>query len=150
MQISEVMKSDDVLIDVSISSKPKLLKFVAETAAARLGVAAEEILGALQGREELGSTGIGAGIAIPHAPVKSISAPFILLIRLAKPIDFEAVDEEPVDIVCPILTPQGDQGHYLKLLSQIARQLRLPDAIKAIRSGADQETIYRAFVECDG
>lgn len=143
------MKPDDVLIDVSVPSKSKLLKFLADTAAATLGGTEDDILDALQNREGLGSTGIGAGIAIPHASVKGIDSPFMLLVRLVKPIAFEAVDDEPVDLVCLILTPPGEQSHYLKLLSKIARHLRSGDALKIIRHAADREAIYQALVGCD-
>jgi PTS system nitrogen regulatory IIA component len=149
MQISEVMKPNDVLIDVSVPSKAKLLRFVAETAAAVLGVAEADIFSALQSRENLGSTGIGAGIAIPHAPVQGIVSPFALFVRLAKPIDFDAVDEAPVDLVCLILTPAGEQNRYLKLLSQIARQLGCTDALRTIRNAADRQQVYEALTECD-
>lgn len=149
MQISEVMKPSDVLVDVSAPSKSKLLKFVAETAADRLGLAEGDVLNAVQSREDLGSTGIGAGIAIPHAPVEGIDLPFVLLVRLAKPIDFDAIDEEPVDVICLILTPHSEQNHYLKLLSKIARQLRSVDAVKTIRHAADRQIIYQALIDCD-
>lgn len=145
MQICEVMKPDDVLIDLSASSKSGFLSMVAEIAASRLGVPEGEILGALQNREELGSTGIGAGIAIPHACVDGVGAPFMLLARLTKPIDFEAVDEAPVDVVCMILTPSGEQSHYLTLLSRITRRLRCADALDAIRRAPDSGQVYRAF-----
>lgn len=148
MKISEVMTPDDVLIDISVPSKAKLLRFVAETAAAVLGVAEGDILNALKSRESLGSTGIGSGIAIPHAPVNGIVSPFALFVRLTKPIEFEAVDEEPVDLVCLVLTPPGEQNRYLKLLSQIARQLRSADALKTIRDAADQQKVYQALTEC--
>ena len=149
MPNSKVLKPDDVLIDVSVPSKSKLLKFVAETAADTLGLIEGDIVNALQSREDLGSTGIGAGIAIPHAPVEGVDSPFVLLVRLAKPIDFDAIDEEPVDVVCLILTPPGEQNRYLTLLSKIARQLRSADAVKTIRHAADPDIVYQALIQCD-
>lgn len=149
MKISEVMKLEDVLIDVSVPSKAILLRFVAETAAGVLSIAEDHILNALQSRENLGSTGIGSGIAIPHAPVKGIVSPFVLLVRLTKPIDFEAIDEEPIDVVCLILTPLGEQNQYLKLLSQISRQLRSADVVRTIRGATDRQQVYQALTECD-
>lgn len=149
MEISEVMKPDDVVIDVPAPSKPRLLEFVAQAAAGVLGLREGDILEALQSRENLGSTGIGAGIAIPHAPAEGLRVPFVLLVRLAKPIDFEAVDEELVDVVCLILTPSGEQNGYLKLLSKIARRLRSPEAVETIRHAADRQVIYQALIDCD-
>ena len=149
MNISDVMKPSDVLIDVSVPSKPKLLKFVAENAAATVGIAAETILHALRSRENLGSTGIGSGIAIPHAPVTGLASPFALLVRLAKPIDFDSIDDQPVDLVCLILTPPGEQNRYLKLLSKIARQLQSADTLKTIRQAPNHELVYDALTEQD-
>ncbi|WP_244570872.1 PTS sugar transporter subunit IIA [Stappia sp. TSB10GB4] len=147
MKISEVMKRDDVLINVASSSKTKLLQFLSNKAAGILGINEDDVLAALQGRENLGSTGIGAGIAIPHAPVNGIVSPFTLLVRLGRPVAFEAIDEHPVDLVCLILTPPGEQNRHLKLLSTITRQLRSSEIVKAMRSATDSEHVYEAFIQ---
>lgn len=149
MKISEVIKPDDVEIGVSTASKSKLLKLLSEKAAHALGIGEQDILAALQSREGLGSTGIGAGIAIPHAPVAGIDGPFGYLACLSKPIEFDAIDDEPVDIVCLVLMPPEGQSAYLKLLSNIARQLRSKDVLKNIRSATDREHVYLAITECD-
>lgn len=149
MRISEAIKPEDVTIGVSASSKNKLLKFLSEKAAQALGISQPDILAALQSREDLGSTGIGEGIAIPHAPVAGIDAPFGLFVCLSKPIEFDAIDDEPVDIVCLVLMPPEGQSAYLKLLSNIARQLRSKDVLKKIRSAMDREHVYLAITECD-
>ncbi len=149
MKISEVMKPDDVLIDVSVSSKGRLLQQLSDKAARALGVSERDILAALESREALGSTGIGAGIAIPHAPVAGIERPFGLFVRLTKPIEFDAIDDEPVDIVCLILTPPEGQANHLKLLANVARQLRSEHVLKRIRSTREANHIYSAITECD-
>ncbi len=148
MAISEAMKPGHVLIDVSASTKAKLWLFLSKTAAKNLGITEHDILVALQGREALGSTGLGAGIAIPHAPVEGIVSPFVLFVRLSRPIPFDAIDEQPVDLVCLVLTPPGEQNRHLRLLSEIARQLRSSEAVKAIRSAADQKRVYEAIIDC--
>lgn len=147
MRISEVIKPEDVAIGVSTSSKSKLLKLLSEKAAHALGISEQGILAALQSREDLGSTGVGAGIAIPHAPVAGLNGPFGFLVRLSKPVEFDAIDDEPVDIVCLILMPPEGQSAYLKLLSNIARQLRSADTLKKIRSANDREQVYSAITE---
>jgi len=149
MKISEVMKPDDVLIGVSASSKGRLLQQLSDKAASALGISEHDILAALTSREALGSTGIGAGIAIPHAPVAGIERPFGFFVRLTKPIEFDAIDDEPVDIVCLILTPPEGQANYLKLLSNVARRLRSADAIKRIRSTSEPAHIYSVITECN-
>lgn len=148
MKISEVITPEHVVIGVSAASKCKLLQQLSEKAAHQLNVNAHDILTALQGREALGSTGIGAGIAIPHAPVAGIERPFGLFVRLAKPIEFEALDDEPVDIVCLVLMPPGGQAAYLKLLSNVARQLRSAGVMKIVRSANDRDRIYSAITAC--
>lgn len=148
MKISEVIKPEHVLIGVSVASKGKLLQQLAENAAHRLGASADDILTALQGREALGSTGIGAGIAIPHAPVAGIEQPFGLFVRLIKPIEFDALDDEPVDIAFLVLMPPGGQAAYLKLLSNVARQLRSAEVMKILRSTGDRDRIYSAVTAC--
>ena len=149
MKISEVIKPEGVTIDMSVSSKGQLLRLLSQKAADALGVGEHDILAALQSREDLGSTGVGAGIAIPHAAVVGIEEPFGLFVRLAKPVEFDALDEEPVDIVCLILTPPESQSPCLRLLSAIARQLRSPDAVKRIRSARDSGHVYSAITEFD-
>jgi PTS system nitrogen regulatory IIA component len=149
MKISEVIKPEDVTIDAAASSKATLLQQLSENAARVLGISERDVFAALQRRESLGSTGIGKGIAIPHAPVAGIDAPFGQFVRLTKPIEFEAIDEEPVDIVCLILIPSEGQSTYLKLLSNIARQLRSKDALRKIRSAVDREQVYSAITECE-
>lgn len=149
MRISEVIKPEDVTIGVSASSKSKLLKLLSEKASQALGISEQDILAALQSREDLGSTGIGAGIAMPHAPVAGINGPFGFVVRLTKPIEFDAIDDEPVDIVCLILMPPEGQSAYLKLLSNVARQLRSADAVKRIRSARSREQVFSAIIECD-
>src|SRR5690606_5541569 len=100
MDISQCIAPDGVVLDLDVSSKDELLRFLADETARRLGLQSNVVLTALQKREALGSTGIGAGIGLPHAPVEGVQKPFGLFARLARPIDFEAIDEEPVDLVC--------------------------------------------------
>lgn len=149
MKISEAIKPGNVFLDVSASSKSNILKFIAGKAAAALGVSADDVYDAVQSRETLGSTGVGSGIAIPHAQLNGVVSPFALMTRLSRPIDFEAIDEAPVDIVCLILTPPGEQSQYLKLLSQFARQLRSSEVVKSIRSATQPEQIYEAMTGCE-
>lgn len=149
MKISEVMGTDDVFLDVAASSKPGVLKFVAAKAGAALGISSDDIYDALQNREALGSTGMGSGIAMPHAQINGITQPFALMVRLSRPLDFEVIDEEPVDVICLILTPPGEQSRHLSLLSQFARQLRSPDVASAIRSAKDAKPIIEAMTGCE-
>ncbi|MGQ3278789.1 MAG: PTS sugar transporter subunit IIA, partial [Shinella sp.] len=97
---------------------------------------------ALLARENLGSTGIGRGIAIPHALIEGLPKSLALVARLARPIDFEAVDDIPVDIVVLLLSPASGQGQNLNILSCIARQLRDDHTVGAIRAARSAEEVF--------
>ncbi|WP_228676916.1 PTS sugar transporter subunit IIA [Sinorhizobium fredii] len=101
----------------------------------------------MSNRESLGSTGIGEGIAIPHAPIRGIAAPFILFVRLKKPIDFESIDHIPVDIVSFLLTPTEGNASHLNVLAAIARKLRSPKTLRSIRAASEPEEVYLALLD---
>lgn len=149
MKISEALGADNVFLDVAASSKPAVLAFLAAKAGAALGISSEDIYDALQNREALGSTGMGSGIAIPHAQTNGIVQPFALMAKVASPIDFEAIDEEPVDVVCLILTPLDEQSRHLSLLSLFARQLRSPEVVRAISSATEGQQIFEAMTSIE-
>ena len=96
-------------------------------------------------RESLGSTGVGNGVALPHARLAGLKAPFALLARLRNAIDFEAIDDEPVDIVVLLLLPETANGEQLNALACVARALRSPETLKQIREAADQDAAFRAI-----
>lgn len=144
-RISDLLKPGDVALDLTVPSKPWLLQWLADKASEALGIDSDRIRDALMNRESLGSTGIGQGVAIPHAPIADIAAPFGLLVRLRKPLDFEAIDDHPVDIVFLLLTPTENKGEHLKALAAIAKRLRVPDVMKNMRSVSDKEQLYSAI-----
>lgn len=147
MDISQCITPDGVVLGLEVSSKDELVRFLAQETARRLGLQNNVVLTALQKREALGSTGIGAGIGLPHAPVEGVEKPFGLFVRLAKAIDFEAIDEEPVDLVCVVLTPPGASQSHLTLLSRIARQLRSNETVVAIRNAKTTAAVHAALTE---
>jgi nitrogen PTS system EIIA component len=98
-------------------------------------------------REELGSTGTGGGIALPHARLAGVKKPFALLARLAKAIDFDAIDGRPVDVVCLLLLPTNSQGEQLNALACAARALRDPGAVRNVRRAADAAALYDALAK---
>lgn len=137
MQISDFLQPDNVVLGLSAPTKERLLQALSARAAKSLGLAETTIFTALANREKLGSTGMGQGIAIPHATLDGIDGPFSLLVRLAKPIDFDAVDEAPVDVVFLLLSPLDNQADALSALSCAARTLRDADFMKYLRSTDD-------------
>jgi nitrogen PTS system EIIA component len=145
MRISELLSSADVISDVVFADKQKLLEELARRAAALVDVQPELILSELIKREQLGSTGIGGGIAIPHARFHQVARPLAIFVRLKKPIDFDAVDDQPVDTVVLLLLPDAPDGERLGALACIARKLRDPGIMAAIRRARDGSEIYRTL-----
>lgn len=133
----------DTLLGLKTATKPALLHHLARHAAARTGHDAAALFALLQAREALGSTGIGRGVAIPHARLPGLAAPFCCFCRLDRPITFEAIDGAPVDIALLLLTPlNADVGH-LALLSAAARSLRAPATAAELRHVTDPAVIVR-------
>ena len=145
MRISDFLSSADVITDVAFADKQKLLEDLARRSASVVGVLPASILSELSKREQLGSTGMGGGIAIPHARFAQIGKPFGMLLRLKRPIDFEAVDEKPVDTVMLLLLPDEPAGARLGALACIARKLRDPAVTAALRRARDGAEIYRTL-----
>ena len=147
MKLSEVLSPANVILDLDAPSKGRLMHRLSEIAAKHLGISETIVFSALNKREKLGSTGIGEGIAIPHAPIPDLPKPFALFARLSKPVDFEAIDENPVDIVAVLLVPVEKSSANLNLLASLARILRTADKTERIRAAAEAEDVYRTIVE---
>lgn len=145
MDIGDFLSANDAISDIRARDKTLLLKELCARAAAALKLDAEGISGEIFKREELGSTGVGGGVAIPHARVQGLKAPFGVLARLQKPIDFNAIDGKPVDIVFLLLLPAAPAGEQLNALASVARRLRDPDAVRALRGASDNAALYVAM-----
>lgn len=141
MNLSDYLPVENVVLDLSAPSKAVLLKKLAQLSSERLQLDEAEISRVLTNRENLGSTGIGAGVAVPHANVKGLDRHFCLFVRLAKPIDFEAVDDRPVDLVFLLLNPEARTDH-LNILSCIARRVRDEETAAIIRSSASPQDVH--------
>jgi PTS system nitrogen regulatory IIA component len=150
MPISEFLMPEHVLVDLVAPSKQSVLEALSSRAAAWSGVDANVIFIALNNREQLGSTGMGQGIAIPHATVAGLAQPMGLLARLARPVDFDAIDEGKVDIVFVLLIPVDDRAAGLKLLSAAARVLRSEETRTLIRSAPDGARLYETIAGAYG
>lgn len=140
MQLSDHLALENVVLDLSSVSKHKLLRQLADMASRQTGMEAGILAKALSARESLGSTGIGRGVAIPHARVDGLPKNLAMVTRLARPIDFEAVDDVPVDIVVLLLSPAA--GQSLNILSCFARRLRDDATVNAIRAATSAEEIF--------
>ena len=142
MEISEILSNQGVLSNLKSSSKKQLLQDIAEAASKRSRFEQHQIFEALLEREKLGSTGVGNGVAIPHAKIPGMDGIQGIFARLKRPVDFDAIDEEPVDIVFMLLAPEGSGADHLKALSRIARLLRDQSILSSIRKTDDTDAIY--------
>lgn len=142
MTVDEFLAPADVVHGLRVASKKALLKELAHLSSLTLGLYPNEVLDALARREDLGSTGVGAGVALPHARLDAVRRPFGVLARLREPIDFEAVDERPVDLVFLLLLPAGAQNEHLNALACVARKLRDPEISGALRGARDATALY--------
>ena len=146
MKISDLLSPKDVLVDVRTSNKRQLLQEFAARAANSLGLRVDQVAPYLIKREELGSTGIGRGVAIPHARLPDLQRPYGLLARLRHPIEFEAIDAQAVDIVFVLLLPAAVESGQLEALALAARVLRPPENLVRLRDAENASELYAAIV----
>ncbi|MGI6856262.1 PTS sugar transporter subunit IIA [Mesorhizobium sp. 1B3] len=145
MQVADFLQPGDVFVDLDVQTKLEALQLLSRRAATTLGITQQAIFEPLYAREKLGSTGIGEGAAIPHTRVAGLEKPFGLLARLVKPIDFEAIDETPVDLLFLLLVPSAGGKDHLNVLAAVARQLRSPDTLKKLRQAESVPELYAAM-----
>ena len=145
MQISDLLSPTDVMIDVRASNKRLLLQEFAAKAADSLGLPVDQIAPYLLKREELGSTGIGRGVAIPHARLPDLQRPYGLLAKLKQGIEFDAIDGHAVDIVFVLLLPAGAENLQLAALALVARTLRPSENLVRLRAARNVSELYSAI-----
>ncbi len=138
---SSLLTGNGIILDAVPGEKDELITRVAGLLDDS-DVSPQTIANKLRAREELGSTALGYGIALPHARIQGIQAPRAAFIRLAQSLDFDAPDEEPVDIIFAMLVPAGANEEYLRLLATLAKMFNNPDIRDQLRSASTQEEIY--------
>lgn len=143
MKLSEFIDQKHVLVGFRAPDKQHLLEQLTQRAASELSLDEHVILQELWKREVLGSTGLGKGFALPHARIKTLQRPFALFARLARPIEFEAVDGQPVDLVVLLLTPPGADSEHLAMLAAVSRPLRDDVFRQRIRHAPDAVAAYK-------
>jgi PTS system nitrogen regulatory IIA component len=142
MDLSDLIAADAVIPALKANSKKQILQMVSEKAAGITGLPEREIFDTLLQRERLGSTGVGNGIAIPHGKLPGIKKIMGVFARLDTAVDFEALDDQPVDLVFLLLAPEGAGADHLKALSRIARLLRNHETVSKIRGTDDATAIF--------
>jgi nitrogen PTS system EIIA component len=146
MDIKDFLSPADVQVDVRVSDKVRLLQELADRAANSLSLPTDRILSELLKREKLGSTGTGGGIAVPHARIPGLDKPFGILVRLKEPIDFDAIDGQPVDLLFLLLLPVPSDKEQLNPLAAVARMLRNADLVRKLRRSRDSERLFQAMI----
>jgi len=136
MDMVNFLAQEGIVANLKASSKKQALQELSQQAAVLTGLHERTIFDVLLQREKLGTTGIGRGIAIPHGKMQELERLHGIFARLPKPIDFDAIDEQPVDLIFLLLAPESAGADHLKALARISRLLR-DDAICAKLRGAD-------------
>lgn len=147
MRIVDLVAPGDVAVGVRAAGKDRLLAALARLLAARCGLPADAVLAALLAREALGSTGIGRGLALPHARLPGLAAPCAVVLRPARPVAFDAVDGAPVDLACAVLGPEDDPDRTLAALAAAARALRDEATAARLRGARDAAALHAALAD---
>jgi PTS system nitrogen regulatory IIA component len=142
MPLSDLLSFEAVLPALKVNSEKQALQELSDRAAAVSGLPAREIYDSILQRERLGSTGVGNGIAIPHAKLAKAQQIFGLFARLKRPVDFEAQDGAPVDLMFMLIAPESAGADHLKALSRIARAVRDPAFTARLRATRDPSALY--------
>jgi PTS system nitrogen regulatory IIA component len=136
----------DTVVDLAVADKRALLHDLAHRVAPLLKVDDASVFNALVKREELGSTGVGNGVAIPHVRLEQVKEPFGIMVRLKLPIDFDAVDGQLVDLVCLLLLSNENAEVQLSALAGVARRLRIPEVLAQLRRAPNRVVLYNVMV----
>src|SRR2546427_12586466 len=142
MTITDLVAPEAILPALKVISKKQALQELAARASALTGQNERSVFEVLLQREKLGTTAVGYGVAIPHGKLPKLNKLFGLFARLERPVDFEALDGQPVDLVFLLLAPEGAGADHLKALARVARLLRDADVARKLRDSRDAEALY--------
>lgn len=146
MDIGELLVRDGIVLRSGASSKRQALHAVASAAADALGIAETTIYDALMEREALGSTGLGSGVAVPHARLSGLSGVRGVLVRLDHPVTYDAVDDRPVDLMFALFAPPSSGAEHLRALAAVSRAMRSPELREQLRQAHTADAIHALFV----
>ena len=151
MHIGDLLDRTAIALRISATNKRQALAVIAELAARNFALDAGRVLDALTERELAGSTGVGHGVAVPHARLDGIARLRGVFVRLDQPVEFEAVDEQPVDLIFAIFAPQGAAGvEHLRTLARVSRLLRQAELREQLRQARTAEALYALLVQESG
>jgi PTS system nitrogen regulatory IIA component len=146
MSNDNLFHGSNILCGLSVTSKKQLLqematKLLKSRKLTNSNIACRDIVLAAMERERLGSTGVGSGVALPHARIEGITEVHAIFARLETPIDYDSIDERPVDLVTLLLAPKNAGGAHLRALAKVSRTLRKPDMRQRLRAAPNEESL---------
>ncbi len=147
MQLSTLLQPNAVKVFATMAGKKRLFHELGDLAQTVLGLNAADTVDALQERESLGPTGVGHGVAIPHARIDGLSRVLGLFLRLERPIDFDAVDRQPVDLVFALFAPRNSGVEHLKALALVSRTMRDGTVCAKLRANTDPAALHAVLTE---
>lgn len=147
MDISKILKPEAVRVLGAMTSKKRLFQELGEVAESVYGLSAAMAIDGLQERESLGPTGVGHGIALPHARLEGLDSIVGIFVRLEKPMDFDSIDRQPVDLIFTLFAPKDSGVDHLKALALISRTMRDQAVCAKLRSNAQPATLYAILTE---
>jgi nitrogen PTS system EIIA component len=142
MHLADILSEESVIYCADATTKHDILQKLCERVAVQTGQPLAVVLEAIEGREALGSTGLGNGIAVPHGKLPGLTGVTAAFARLETPVDFEALDDQPVDLVMMLLAPVGSGADHLKALATVARLLRTESVVERLRQLRDPAKLY--------
>ncbi len=149
MDLSDLLVPDAVKVFGNMSSKKRLMQDLSDIVCSAYGVCPVNAVDALQEREALGPTGVGHGVALPHARLKDIDRVVGVFVRLEKPMAFDSVDRQPVDLIFGLFAPEDSGVAHLKALALVSRTLRDPGVCAKLRANSDSGTLYTVLTEVE-
>ncbi len=147
MELEDLVSPEGVISHLKATSKKQMLQDLSARAAELTGLSDKTIFETLLERERLGSTGVGHGIAIPHGKLSQLTRLYGLFARLDTAVDFESVDDQPVDLVFLLLAPEGAGADHLKALARISRLLRNQSVVEKLRASDDPAALFAILTE---
>jgi len=149
MHLADFLDCDAIKTALPGGNKRSLMKQLAELAAQRLGIEAATVLAGLNEREQLGSTGFGQGVAIPHAKIEGLPQIYGLFARLSEPVDYKAIDGRPVDLVILLLSPPDAGAEHLKALASVSRVTRDAATLERLRGARTRDALAAVLMGAD-
>lgn len=147
-EINTILAPECAIHSASITSKKKVLEYLGRLVADHIPESsADDIYERLLSRERIGSTGIGEGIAIPHCRLKQCNKTFAVLLQLENTIDYDSIDNQPVDLIFALLVPEEATDEHLQILSMLAAKLNQPEYRESLRSAPDSQSLYQRAID---